>query len=1358
YTGNVVENTAGDLTYSIPVKTDDLEADNSIDASVTATDAAGNSKTATADRDISVDTEINASITIDTIAGDDVLNAEEADKEFTSVTGTVGGDVKAGDEVTLTVNGETYTGAVTDDGNGNLTYSIPVKTDDLEADNSIDASVTATDAAGNSKTATADRDISVDTEINASITIDTIAGDDVLNAEEADKEFTSITGTVGGDVKAGDEVTLTVNGETYTGNVVENTAGDLTYSIPVKTDDLEADNSIDASVTATDAAGNSKTATADRDIALDGDGFDGRSEVQESGNDLSGNVFAEGNHFGDNPQIESFSYTDKSGTSQTANVGDTVTTLHGGELTVNGNGSWSYIPPASADHSSESDDALEGAGFDYTAKVDGGATYTASHEISVLDDAPEANNDSDSVAGEVGEITTGNVITGTGTADEVAAEKDDQGADGSQVTEVRFGDQTVTFEAGESSVQIQGDNGMLTLNQDGSYSYEVTQPTTTETVGGNNWDGVELKAFGFGTAYKDSDGKLDLDSADANVSYTSSGLGVQGSQNDMPVGSQINHDAQTGESEALAVDFGTSVTQATVTVSNHYTNDNGGAGGDEENGRWEAFDADGNLVGYGALDKDSIDYSNSHQGTAVIELPNGGSFSSLVFTATPYTDPGITDSDSSDFFIQGISYEEVNTVGDEFTYVITDSDGDTSEANLTIGITPPESEPVEKNAPEAADGAVITCEDKAYTFKVDDFNFTDADGDALHSVRIDSLPEDGVLSLNGEMVSAGQEVSARDLLDGGLVFTPDENESGRNEYNTDGEGDQQNDYASFDFSVSDGESWSSAPSGMTIDVSPVADIPELTVTGSVVTESKINVSNVMQSDAGYTVTAYDHEGVTTDISIVSGTSHDGFGVADRTDGGVNQGDSKEIGYDTISGTSESLSVRFDTDVSSTEVSFAWKHSYSYSSESGTSDGETAVISFYKDGELIETVEHNGGTDTIDGPFTFETTSGQSFDEIRFGSAGEGDDYLIHDLTFTQVEESDSEITAPAGSSVELGVSALPTDTDGSESIIELLVSNIPVGVTLTDGVNSFTATDSLSSVDVLSWDLQSLQLDIPDGFNEAGSSFDLNFSTMVEESLHGELASGESCPLTASDTASLTVNIPASAPENASPTATNDSVSLLEGSASLVLTADDFGSFADEDGDTLEAVRIDTLPDSDVGTLVFNNQVVTQGQELTLEQINSGQLQFVPVNDDTDLDSGFEFSVFDGVDWSEQSYSTDINIDAVADTPDLSLIVGEPRIVESVTEGSSSGGNGADYDPNPAVDFDYNAAAGVDVSNSTYNDFSSALEGQSNANNSDDTLIYDAIENTPWNLSGAVDKTFVVTESARNVSVNMGEY
>ncbi|MCC4264542.1 retention module-containing protein, partial [Oceanimonas baumannii] len=83
------------------------------------------------------DTDITASITIDPIAGDDVINAAEAAQTVTTVTGTVGDDVQAGDEVTLTVNGNDFTGAVVDDGNGNLSYSIEVTTADLVADNTV---------------------------------------------------------------------------------------------------------------------------------------------------------------------------------------------------------------------------------------------------------------------------------------------------------------------------------------------------------------------------------------------------------------------------------------------------------------------------------------------------------------------------------------------------------------------------------------------------------------------------------------------------------------------------------------------------------------------------------------------------------------------------------------------------------------------------------------------------------------------------------------------------------------------------------------------------------------------------------------------------------------------------------------------------------------------------------------------------------------------------------------------------------------------------------------------------------------------------------------------------------------------
>ncbi|RQM57554.1 Ig-like domain-containing protein, partial [Aeromonas enteropelogenes] len=75
------------------------------------------------------------------------------------------------------------------------------------------------------------------------------------------------TGSVGGDVKVGDTVTLTVNGKTFTGTV----AADKTFSINVPGADLvdDGDKTIDAKVTTTDAAGNSTSATASEGYGVD---------------------------------------------------------------------------------------------------------------------------------------------------------------------------------------------------------------------------------------------------------------------------------------------------------------------------------------------------------------------------------------------------------------------------------------------------------------------------------------------------------------------------------------------------------------------------------------------------------------------------------------------------------------------------------------------------------------------------------------------------------------------------------------------------------------------------------------------------------------------------------------------------------------------------------------------------------------------------------------------------------------------------------------------------------------------------------------------------------------------------------
>ena len=57
----------------------------------------------------------------------------------------------------------------------------------------------------------------------------------------------------------------------------------------------------------------------------------------------------------------------------------------------------------------------------------------------------------------------------------------------------------------------------------------------------------------------------------------------------------------------------------------------------------------------------------------------------------------------------------------------------------------------------------------------------------------------------------------------------------------------------------------------------------------------------------------------------------------------------------------------------------------------------------------------------------------------------------------------------------LNVAYLVNDKDGSETL-SVSVSAIPVGATLTDGVNSFTATAGQTSVDISGWSIITKQL------------------------------------------------------------------------------------------------------------------------------------------------------------------------------------------------------------------------------------------------------------------------------------------
>nr|WP_255669065.1 Ig-like domain-containing protein [Buttiauxella sp. A2-C1_F] len=261
----------GALGYSVDVNTDDLVADPNITASITGHDDAHNTHTVTVPHGLTIDLTAEATITIDKVTGDNIINGAESGEEFTDVTGTVGGDAKVGDLVHLYVNGNDLTGRVvrTDDGLG---FSIKVSTNDLMADPHLTATVTATDEANNSITVSDSQKVKIDTHADATITVDKVAFDDTLNGDELKHGYTIVSGIVTGEMKPGDSIHLNVNGHNYDGFVEDQGNGKMGYHIPVGTGDIQAGgehSNISATITVIDHAGNTATATTNHHVGID---------------------------------------------------------------------------------------------------------------------------------------------------------------------------------------------------------------------------------------------------------------------------------------------------------------------------------------------------------------------------------------------------------------------------------------------------------------------------------------------------------------------------------------------------------------------------------------------------------------------------------------------------------------------------------------------------------------------------------------------------------------------------------------------------------------------------------------------------------------------------------------------------------------------------------------------------------------------------------------------------------------------------------------------------------------------------------------------------------------------------------
>ncbi|MGX9459051.1 retention module-containing protein [Photobacterium damselae subsp. damselae] len=258
---NVVEQD-GKLTWTAEVDGSVLKnaSADSVTATVTTTDEAGHSASATDEHTYKVDTDIAASITITSIATDDNVTGPDSEHSQTII-GTVGGDVQEGDHVIVSLDGKVLgTATVQADKSWSLNVDGKVLLD--AGSDSVTATVDIRDAAGNQAHATATHDYTVD--VSASIDIDPITGDNIITQKEGHEQSLTITGSVGGQVQAGDTVIVTIHNHQYKTTV----GADNKWSVDVTGEDVLHADKASATVT-TSYSSHNATASSDENYQVD---------------------------------------------------------------------------------------------------------------------------------------------------------------------------------------------------------------------------------------------------------------------------------------------------------------------------------------------------------------------------------------------------------------------------------------------------------------------------------------------------------------------------------------------------------------------------------------------------------------------------------------------------------------------------------------------------------------------------------------------------------------------------------------------------------------------------------------------------------------------------------------------------------------------------------------------------------------------------------------------------------------------------------------------------------------------------------------------------------------------------------
>ena len=583
-----------------------------------------------------------------------------------------------------------------------------------------------------------------------------------------------------------------------------------------------------------------------------------------------------------------------------------------------------------------------------------------------------------------------------------------------------------------------------------------------------------------------------------------------------------------------------------------------------------------------------------------------------------------------------------------FTFKVNDGTDDSVDAyTMSIAVNA---------APTAADNTVATAQDTAYAFMAVDFGFADTDtGDTLDSVKIVTPPALGTLALDGTAVMA-DDVVTRAQIDGDmLTFTPVAGASG-------------DPYTSFTFKVNDGTDDSAADYTMSITVNTAP-----TAANNTVAMARNTAYAFMADDFGF---ADDDAGDTLDsVKIVTppalGTlALDGTEV--MADGVVTtaQLDAGDLTFTPVPGaigdpyTSFTFKVNDGTDDSASDYTMSIAVSAAPTGADKTVEtARNTAYAFMADdfgfedddaGDTLESVKiitpPASGTLALDGTEVMAddvvTTAQLDAGELTFTPVAGATGKPYTSFTF---KVNDGTLDSAAAYTMSIAVNTAPTGTDNTVATARDTAYAFMAG---DFGFADTDTGDTLDSVKIVTPPgLGTLALDGTEVMADA---------VVTRAQIDGDMltftpvagASGD--PYTSftfkvndgtEDSASAyTMSIAV----NTAPTGADNTVTMAA-DRSYTFAADEFG-FADTDaGDTLESVRIVTLPA--LGTLAFDGGTAVMADDVvTKAQLDHRftQLTFTPAAGASgDPYTSFTFKVNDGTDDSAAAYTMSITVSAI---------------------------------------------------------------------------------------------------------------